>query len=423
MVEGLKEMAPELRFGEFGYDWLQQTLKGLAVSGFSNGVFNDPKKVGTGYKLVNVKNMYEGDSVNLDDLTLLEISKSEFSKNKVLYGDIFFTRSSLVKEGIAWSNVMLSSADNITYDGHLIKMSLNLNEIDPYFFSKLLKTSQLRRQLVARGKTGTMTTIGQEDIASVKVVLPKLKEQQKIASFLTAVDDKLNLQRKKRDALQTYKRGLMQKLFSQEIRFKKNDGSSFIEWSQLSINEMGKTYSGLTGKTAIDFGEGDKYITYKQVFGQSNIDVDSCSLVYIGNNEKQNLVLSGDVIFTTSSEVPSEVGFSSVLIVEPKESVYLNSFCFGVRMNSTNIIQPEFSSYLFRSQRYRKAVYPLAQGSTRYNLSKSSFLKIKLGIPCVEEQQKIANCLTAFDKKIEAVAQQITQLETFKKGLLQKMFV
>ena len=115
------ETVPKWRFPEFMKDgeWKNDILINLATNGFSNGVFNDPKKVGTGYKLVNVIDMYRESTINEKNLSLLELSQTEFEKNKVEDGDIFFTRSSLVAEGIAKSNIYLGTSECITYDGHL----------------------------------------------------------------------------------------------------------------------------------------------------------------------------------------------------------------------------------------------------------------------------------------------------------------
>lgn len=125
---------------------------------------------------------------------------------------------------------------------------------------------------------------------------------------------------------------------------------------------------------------------------------------------------------TTSSETPNEVGFASVMLDEV-EDLYLNSFCFGYRPHDLKALLPEFSKYLFRSPLYRREVIKLAQGSTRFNISRTGFLKIKLLFPHPDEQQKIASTLSALDAKIDAMTAQIAHMETFKKGLLQKMFV
>jgi type I restriction enzyme S subunit len=210
------ESVPKYRFPEFESDgdWIPDVLINLAKNGFSNGVFNDPKKVGSGYKLINVINMYTESPISENGLTLLELSSSEFEKNKVERGDIFFTRSSLVVEGIAKSNIYLGSSDIITYDGHLIRLRSNEEIIMPLFLHYLLKSNTVRKQMVAKGKTATMTTIGQSDIASVEISFPRnFQEQQKIASCLSAVDELITAQAERIAQLQQHKKGLMQGLF------------------------------------------------------------------------------------------------------------------------------------------------------------------------------------------------------------------
>jgi type I restriction enzyme, S subunit len=210
------EKVPKYRFMEFEKDgeWKEDILFNLALDGFSNGVFNDPKKVGSGYKLINVINMYSESPISENNLTLLELNDSEFEKNKVKYGDIFFTRSSLVPEGIAKSNIYLGSSDDITYDGHLIRMRPNKELIYPVYLHYLLKTENVRSQMIAKGKTATMTTIGQSDVASVKTSYSKNpKEQQKIASCLSSLDALITAQAEKIEQLKLHKKGLMQGLF------------------------------------------------------------------------------------------------------------------------------------------------------------------------------------------------------------------
>lgn len=173
---------PKLRFPEFRdtREWEGRVLSDLSSCDLSNGIFNDPKKVGTGYKLVNVSDMYIESAIKEKNLSLIAISKNEFLKNKVEHGDIFFTRSSLVESGIAHSNIYLGYSNDITFDGHLIRFRPNKVLIRPIFFHYLLKTNHVRRQLVARGKTATMTTIGQSDVATVKLFIPHIEEQKKL---------------------------------------------------------------------------------------------------------------------------------------------------------------------------------------------------------------------------------------------------
>jgi type I restriction enzyme S subunit len=413
---------PQLRFPEFEDLLNTTTISEISQGKLSNGVFNDPNKIGTGYYLINVKDMYTNLSIDKSSLTKLNINENEFKRNKVSFGDIFFTRSSLVKEGIAFSAVNLNNDEDITFDGHLIKLTPNQKIINPIYLAHLLKTDYIRKQLIARGKTGTMTTIGQEDIGSTKVIIPSLPEQKKIASFLTAVDDKIQQLTKKKSLLEQYKKGVMQKIFKQEIRFKDDDGKEFSEWEEKKLGDIGETYNGLIGKTKEDFGQGKPYIQYKQIFDKSRIDINKFDYVKIKYGEKQNMVAKGDVLFTTSSETSDEVGMASVLLGEVGE-VYLNSFCFGYRPKSVKILFPSFSQFFFRNESIRKEIFKLAQGSTRFNMSKTQLMKLNLKIPCFEEQCKIANFLTALDNKIEQVNIQLKKTKSFKKGLLQQMFV
>ncbi|MFM2176366.1 MAG: hypothetical protein RL015_464 [Verrucomicrobiota bacterium] len=209
------ETQPRLRFPEFqnAGEWEEGKLISLSSEPLSNGVFNDPKRVGTGYKLINVSDMYIETTIDESRLSLLELSPSEFEGNQALTGDIFFTRSSLVKSGIAVSNIYLGSSSDVTYDGHLIRFKANTSKVIPLFAHYLFKTALIRAQLIARGKTATMTTIGQADVASVTLFYPDKDEQQRIATSLSSLDALITAETQKHEALKTHKKALMQKLF------------------------------------------------------------------------------------------------------------------------------------------------------------------------------------------------------------------
>jgi len=157
--------------------------------------------------------MYIDTTIDESRLTLLELLPSDFAANQVITGDIFFTRSSLVKSGIAVSNIYLGSSNDVTYDGHLIRFRPSISKVVPLFAHYLFKTEPIRAQLIARGKTATMTTIGQADVASVTLFYPDTAEQHRIATCLSSLDALITAETQKHDALKTHKRGLMQQLF------------------------------------------------------------------------------------------------------------------------------------------------------------------------------------------------------------------
>ena len=146
--------------------------------------------------------------------------------------------------------------------------------------------------------------------------------------------------------------------------------------------------------------------------------------VEIKDGEKQNEVCYGDIFFTTSSETPDEVGMSSVWLSH-ESNVYLNSFCFGYRLNSESEskVISQFLGAQLRAEHIRKEIVLLAQGSTRFNISKAKLIEIPLYLPVIQEQQKIADFLSMLDVRIEQLSQKVELLKEQKKGLMQKMFV
>ena len=160
-----------------------------------------------------------------------------------------------------------------------------------------------------------------------------------------------------------------------------------VEWKPLA--DIADIYGGLTGKSKADFESGNaKYISYKNIFNNIDVDPGQLELVKVSESERQHKVRYGDILFTGSSEIAVEAGMSSAVTSDFKEPVYLNSFSFGVRFNDDVKLMPEFSKYLFRSRFMRADIAKSASGVTRFNISKARFKKILVPIPCPDNPEK-----------------------------------
>jgi type I restriction enzyme S subunit len=168
------------------------------------------------------------------------------------------------------------------------------------------------------------------------------------------------------------------------------------DWEQRKLGEMGNTYSGLSGKSKEDFGHGAaQFVTYMNVFSNPVANTLITENVEIDN--RQSKVEYGDAFFTTSSETPDEVGMSSVWLGNA-DNTYLNSFCFGYRPVIS--INPYYLAYMLRSDAVRKDIVFLAQGISRYNISKNRVMDIDVHVPSLSEQEKIGNYFKHLDHLI-----------------------
>lgn len=261
---------------------------------------------------------------------------------------------------------------------------------------------------------GAQKNVNAGSMQMLPLIYPQPSEQVAIVEVLQAWDHAIATTQQQLAAKQELQRGLMQELLNGRWRF-----PEFTEpWREVRLGELGNTYTGLTNKSAEDFGTGQPYIPYLNVFSNSRIDVAGFERVRIAEGERQYRAQRGDIFFTVSSETPDEVGMSSVLLDDVDE-LYLNSFCFGFRLHGFDQLLPEFARYYLRGPAFRREVRKLAQGATRFNLSKTELLKILLYLPIIEEQRALAKCLSCHEQEIAYLTDQLDHLTTQKRGLMQ----
>lgn len=252
-------------------------------------------------------------------------------------------------------------------------------------------------------------------IREILIPFPPLPEQHAIATTLRDVDSLLaaleQLIAKKRDLKQV----ALQQLLTGKIRLP----GFHCDWEFKALGDLGTTFGGLTGKTKADFGEGSgRYVTFMNVMTNVVIDCDAFERVKVSPTESQNRVMKGDLLFNGSSETPEEVALCSVL-TEDVPNLFLNSFCFGFRFRETVEMDSLFLAYYLRSS--REMMKSLAQGSTRYNLSKMALLKSLLLLPRVPEQKAIAAVLSDMDAELATLEQRLAKTRALKQGMMQEL--
>ncbi|EIY6924627.1 restriction endonuclease subunit S [Escherichia coli] len=340
----------------------------------------------------------------------------KYRRSAVHPGDIIFSlRGNIGETAIVPSNLLEA---NLTQGTARISVSGDqCNE----FYHQQFAMDKLRNYINSLSKGSTFKEISLEELRKVKVLCAPLPEQKKIAQILSTWDNAISVTEKLLTNSQQQKKALMQQLLTGKKRLLDERGVRFSgEWEYTIFGNLGDTYTGLTGKTKEDFGAGKPYIPYINIFKNSRIDIQNLEYVQVNDDERQSVVKYGDIFFTTSSETPEEVGMSSVLLEEVSE-VFLNSFCFGFRLNNFETLIPKYARYLFRSEHVRRQISTLGQGATRYNLSKRQLIKLELKLPCVEEQQKIAAVLSAADAEISTLEKKLACLRDEKKALMQQL--
>ncbi|NTW84473.1 MAG: restriction endonuclease subunit S [Chlorobiaceae bacterium] len=260
--------------------------------------------------------------------------------------------------------------------------------------------------------------ITSKDIRDFPIALPPTKaEQESIAEALSDVDALIESLEQLIAKKRLIKRGVMQELLTGKKRLPGFSG----EWEVKRLGDFGSTYGGLTNKEKSDFGKGSAYyVTFMNIMSNVVIDCDSFEKVIVTSGESQNRVIRGDLFFNGSSETPDEVGMCSFLSQDVQD-LYLNSFCFGFRLRNIEEVNALFFAYYFRSSLGRQLIKSLAQGATRYNLSKTALLRVLFPIPSFEEQTAIAILLNDIDAEIAELERKLEKARKIKQGMMHNL--
>ena len=394
---------PHLRFPEFEGEWEKCKLGDIAI-GFDYGM-NAPAKV------------FDGENKYIR-ITDIDETSSTYNDSDIVSPDGNLTDNYLVNErDILLARTGASTGKSYLYkktDGKLyfagFLIRANVPEHNPYFMFAQLHTHRYWKWVSIMSARSGQPGINSQEYSSFPIYITSIQEERKISKLLSLLDERIATQSKLIEKLESLIKGLNNSLYAQH-------GGEVLT----SFANLGTSYSGLSGKSAQDFGSGKPFITYLNVYSNNIIKENDFQYVAIKDGEKQNAVEYGDVLFTLSSETPEEVGIGSVYL--GKEEVYLNSFCFGIHITNTKVAFPPYLSYYVSSTAFRKFIYPYAQGSTRFNLCKADFEKASIKLPTLENQKRIYSILEHIDCKIEIERQMLVLYYSQKQFLLRQMFI
>ncbi|MBK7806968.1 MAG: restriction endonuclease subunit S [Saprospiraceae bacterium] len=374
---------PKLRFNEFSGEWEKKELGEVFYNSKEKGNASLPiYSVTQKYGLIprdSVERNIQNDAAPGDNLVVNE--------DYLTYNMMRMWQGAL---GIAKVKCMVSPAYVVLKPSKITNSSFFM-----YYFEK--SRSLFLFKSYSHGLTLDRLRLYYDDFASITFFIPSLHEQQKIASFLTDVDEKLQALKKKKTLLEQYKKGVMQKIFSQELRFKDDDGSDFPEWEVKKLGDC------------LDYIQPTKYLVESTEYDNSySTPVLTAGKTFIlGYTNETKGIFEDDLPviifddFTTATQFvdfPFKAKSSAMKILVAKEDVHIK-FIY----ETMNIMNYEIG------------------GHERHWISKFALLDIL--VPSIEEQSKIANFLSAIDQKIQLVQSQVEKMEVWKKGLLQKMFV
>ena len=295
---GFEDEWKEVKLGEVGETYTG--LSGKTKEDFGHGegkfityvnVFNNP-----------LTDLYGLDSVEVDD-----------KQRRVQYGDVLFTTSSETPEDVGLSSVWMGTEDNVYLNSFCFGYRPQKGIFDLYYLAFVLRSFSVRREFMLLAQGISRFNISKTKVMDMSIHVPSLPEQTAIGSFFQDIDQLINLQQRKLEVLKEQKKTYLKLLFPAKgqtkpaLRFAGFED----EWKEVKLGEIGETYTGLSGKTKEDFGHGEgKFITYVNVFNNPLTDLYGLDSVEI--DDKQRRVQYGDVLFTTSSETPEDVGLSSV---------------------------------------------------------------------------------------------------------------
>jgi type I restriction enzyme S subunit len=421
---------PKLRFKGFDGEWLLETLEPHidVISGIplKSEVISEDEN---GIPILRGINITEGVIRHSKDIDRYYLNSTDgIERYFVAEGDLVIGMDgSKVGKNVA----IVTERDSGSILIQRVARIRNKPTSDIRFVFQHIFSPKFHRYVDEVNTSSGIPHISLKQICEFRIFFPSLPEQQKIAAFLSAVDEKIQQLTRKKEALERYKKGVMQQLFSGKLRFKDENGKAFPKWEEKRYEEIFTFYTTNSfSRENLNYDGGKvKNIHYGDIHTKfsSGFDIRNELVPFINDNvdlhklKDENYCQEGDLVIADASEDYSDIGKTIELINLDGQKVVAGLHTFLARP-AKGIMYKGFSGYSVQAPYVRKQVKTIAQGSKVLSLSPSRLGKIHLKIPSHAEQQKIACYLSGIDTKLERVSSQINETRMFKKGLLQQMF-
>ena len=410
--------APQLRFPEFNVSWNEYKLG--SITDVVDSLHTTPKDyVSSGFPMIRVVDV---SNIELDLNKCLNVSEETYRQFTKKYqpkvGDVVLSRV-----GTCGASIMLRTKDNVCLGQNTVLLHPKINKD---FYHILVKSNIFQVQVSRRVVGSTQKTLSLKDLKLFKLNIPAKPEQQKIAEFLTAVDNKIEQLSKKQELLSEYKKGLMQKIFSQAIRFKADDGSDFSDWEQVKLATLSKLVTKQTGydysstiKPSLETSKDDSNIPFVQNkdFNSTSINLNTDFYVPVSVQKKYpRITLDEKCLLITISGNIGNVG-----VYNKQEKAFIGgAVCVAKFKDKDNI---DFVKYYLTTDIGQKMMLREVKASSHQNITVEGIRNFRIMLPYLEEQKKIVVFLSIIDNKIEQAGKQLIESKQFKKALLQQMFV
>jgi type I restriction enzyme S subunit len=410
----MKSQIPKLRFSEFSDKWDVKKL-GEITSLITKGT-TPSKFVEIGIKFVKIECL-EGDYINIDKCLFIdegthlkELKRSILNNNDIL----FAIAGATIGKCCIVSDEVLPANTNQALSIIRLKDDENVQ-----FTFQILTSSKMKRYILDNISVGAQPNLNLEQMGNFTFFVPFREEQTKIANFLTTVDEKIQALKEKKRLLEEYKKGLMKKIFSQEIHFKQEDGSDFPDWEEKSFSNFIKLYRGSSprpiNKYLTNSEDGINWIKIGDMKSVENFKIEKVSeKITLEGSKHSRKVDIGELILANS------MSFGKTYQLNISGCIYDGWFVLREYENHYN---KDFLIQLLNSDYLQRQYVTLSTGGVVQNISSDIVYSTYLIKPSISEQLKIAKLLVSIDQKISMLDHQLKKTQTFKKGLLQQMFV